>query len=423
MTSLKKIDAREILDSRGNPTIEVELSLENGTIGRSAVPSGASTGKHEAVELRDKDESRYNGKGVLNAVAQIEGEIAKHLINKEYDQESLDLDLIKLDGTDNKSRLGANAILGVSLAFAQALAKNNNQELFEIINQSDVYRRSIKKPWPNMDLPMPMFNILNGGRHASGSTDIQEFMIVPIGAPSFREALRWSGEIYQNLKKILQAKNLETTVGDEGGFAPILRQNTEALDLIMSAINQAGYLPGQQIALALDVAANEFKNQDCYHLKTESRILTREELINWYQDLINQYPIISLEDGLEEDDWEGWQKLTKEFGDKINIVGDDLFVTNANRLQMGIDQQVANAIIIKPNQIGTLTETLAVVKLAQSANYQIVVSHRSGETTDTTITDLAVGVKADFIKAGAPARSERLAKYNRLLEIEEKLEK
>lgn len=414
MIKIKNIQAREILDSRGNPTIEVDLTAKNAigqeVTGRAAVPSGASTGTHEALELRDGDKNRYEGKGVLTAVANVEGEISQQLVDNDYDQTSLDQELLELDGTANKSHLGANALLGVSLAFAQASAQAQNKELFEILSS------------PSPKPPLPMFNILNGGKHALGSTDIQEFMIVPITAPSFKEALRWGDETYQALKKILQEKNLGTNVGDEGGFAPTLTRNTDALDLIIEAIKQAGYTPGEQIALALDVAASELKNAEGnYDFKRDNKTLNSTDLINWYEELVDRYPIISIEDGLSEDDWTGWQELTIRLGNKINIVGDDLFVTNLTRLHEGIDKKVANAIIIKPNQIGTLTETLAVIKLAQSANYKIIVSHRSGETEDATIADLAVGVSAEFIKSGAPARSERLAKYNRLLEIEEKI--
>lgn len=439
MAKITKLSAREILDSRGNPTLAVELVLDDKTKGEAAVPSGASTGQYEAVELRDGDKSRYEGKGVLVAIANIESEIAKQLIGRDFDQTTLDQELIALDGTPNKSHLGANAILGVSLAFAHASAKSQNKELFEIISVGSPTSESLRNrklsPTP---FPMPMFNILNGGKHATNSTDIQEFMVVPIGAPNFAEALRFGDEIYQTLKKILQAKGLDTDVGDEGGFAPLLVKNTDALDLIVEAIKQAGYEPrlrqgfggqaGKQVAIALDVASSELKVDDHYEFKkgwplnsTDQTAFTSTELIKSYEELITKYPIISIEDGLAEDDWTGWQELTAHLGAKINLVGDDLFVTNPTRLHQGIDQKVANAIIIKPNQIGTLTETLEVIKSAKQVGYKIIVSHRSGETEDTTIADLAVAVHADFIKAGAPARSERLAKYNRLLAIEEKL--
>jgi len=414
MSKIKNLTAREILDSREQPTIEVNLELADGSLGQAAVPAGASTGSHEALELRDGDPERYNGKGVLKAVANVEGEIAIGLRDRDFDQASLDQELLALDGTANKSHLGANALLGVSLAFAKAKAKSQKQDLYQSLGSS-----------PKM--PIPMFNILNGGRHAD-SVDWQEFMVVPVGASNFREALAWGDETYQALKKILSEKGLDTDIGDEGGFAPKLKTNTEALDLIVEAIKKAGYEPGKsnlpagrQVAIALDIAASEFKVGANYELKKEGRTLTAQELINWYEDLVEKYPIISIEDGLAEDDWVNWQELTKRLGQKTNLVGDDLFVTNLGRLQQGIDQQVANAIIIKPNQIGTLTETLQVIKLAQSASYKIIVSHRSGETEDTFIADLAVGIGADFIKSGAPSRPERLAKYNRLSEIEEKI--
>ncbi|HRZ30551.1 MAG TPA: phosphopyruvate hydratase [Candidatus Paceibacterota bacterium] len=435
MNTIKKISAREILDSRGNPTIEVDLIVENNKgetfLGQAAVPSGASTGSHEAVELRDGDKARYNGKGVLLAIANVEGEIARRLIGRNYDQTSLDTELIALDGTSNKSHLGANALLGVSLAFAHATAKSEGKELFEIIG--DVGSPTSRNPEVGLptspSFPLPMFNILNGGQHALGSTDIQEFMVVPVGAPTFAEAVRWGDEVYQALKKILEEKGLGTNVGDEGGFAPTITKNTDALDLIVEAIRQAGYTPGKQVSIALDVAATGLKkDEDNYEFKKglpnsseNKQILTSTELIKSYEELVTKYPIISIEDGLSEDDWSGWQELTSRLGSKINIVGDDLFVTNPDRLHEGTDKKVANAIIIKPNQIGTLTETLTVIKIAQSAGYKIIVSHRSGETEDTTIADLAAGAHAEFIKSGAPARSERLAKYNRLLEIEKRL--
>jgi enolase len=435
MITIKNISAREILDSRGNPTVEVTLTIENDKgetfLGQAAVPSGASTGSHEAVELRDGDKTRYNGKGVLLAVANVEGEIARRLVDRVYDQTSLDAEIIALDGTPNKSHLGANALLGVSLAFAHATARSEGKELFEIIG--DVGSPTSRSPEVGLptssSFPLPMFNILNGGQHALGSTDIQEFMVVPIGAPTFAEALRWGDEVYQALKEILKEKGLGTNVGDEGGFAPAVTKNTDALDLIVEAIEKAGYIPGQQVGIALDVAANELKkDENNYEFKKglpndneTKQILTRGQLIDSYEELITKYPIISIEDGLSEDDWLGWQEMTKRLGSKINIVGDDLFVTNPDRLHEGIDKEVANSIIIKPNQIGTLTETLTVIKIAQSAGYKIIVSHRSGETEDTTIADLAVGVGAEFIKSGAPARSERLAKYNRLLKIEKEL--
>ncbi len=411
MAKVTKLEAREISDSRGNPTLEVELELNNQFAGQATVPAGASTGKHEAIALP-----------VNQAIANIVGEMAQKLIDHDFDQESLDAELIALDGTLNKNHLGANATLGVSFAFAQAWAQSQGKELFETI------AREIGSRAFDTTFPFPMFNILNGGRHAKNSTDIQEFMIVPIGATSFREALTWGQEIYQALGKILETKNLSLDLGDEGGFAPTLSRNTEALDLLVEAIKQAGYKPGQQISLALDVATSELKVNDNYVFpkgltdgSTTSQTLTGTELIKSYEELVSKYPIISIEDGLGEDDWAGWQELTARLGNKINLVGDDLFVTNLARLHKGIDKKVANAIIIKPNQIGTLTETLAVIKLAQSVGYQIIVSHRSGETLDTVIADLAVATSANFIKAGAPSRPERLVKYNRLLDIETKL--
>ena len=422
MVKITKLEAREILDSRSNLTLEVELELNGQATGKAAVPAGASTGQHEALALP-----------ASQAIANINGEIAQKLIDHDFDQESLDAEMITLDGTFNKSHLGANAILGVSLAFAHAFALSQNKELFETISSSDGVRNATSSE-PEVvfrtphRFPLPMFNILNGGRHAQNSTDIQEFMIVPIGASSFREALTWGQNIYQALKKILEAKGLGLELGDEGGFAPTLSSNTEALDLIVEAIKEAGYQPGKQVALALDVAASELKTDNHYYFPkslptgaTTSQTFSGTELINSYEELIKKYPIISIEDGLGEDDWTGWQELTARLGGKIDLVGDDLFVTDLARLHKGIDKKVANAIIIKPNQIGTLTETLAVIKLAQSAGYKIIVSHRSGETLDTTIADLAVAVSADFLKSGAPSRPERLAKYNRLLAIETKL--
>lgn len=426
---ITKLEAREILDSRGNPTVEVGLTLDNKFLGRATVPSGASTGEHEALELRDGDQSRYEGKGVLGAIANINGEIAQKIIDRDFDQSSLDQELIALDGTPNKSHLGANAILGVSLAFAHASAQSQNKELFGTILEdggvADVRNRFSRSEMGFRTSasfsPLPMFNILNGGRHANFAVDWQEFMIVPVGATSFTEALAWGKAVWQALKEILAERGLSTELGDEGGFAPKLQRGIEALDLIIEAINRAGYQPGKQIALAIDVAASELKKGDDYEFRNEGKILTKDELINFYEELITKYPIISIEDGLAEDDWTGWQELTARLGTKINIVGDDLFVTNLARLQEGINKKVANAIIIKPNQIGTLSETLKVIKLAQEAGYKIIVSHRSGETLDTTIADLAVAVHADFIKSGAPSRPERLAKYDRLVTIEQKI--
>lgn len=408
--TIKDIIGEEILDSRGNPTIKVKVSLEDGSWGEAAVPSGASTGKYEAWELRDNDTTRQNGKGVSKALANINGEIRENLIGQSPNQEELDTKIISLDGTKNKERLGANATLGVSLAFAKARAQSAGKELYESLGVS------LPK-----SLPLPMFNILNGGRHAENSTDIQEFMIVPIGAKDFAEALDWGEKICASLGEILESRGLGTRLGDEGGYAPQLNQNAQALDLLIEAIEKSHFLAGEQIALALDIAASELKNGEIYELKREQRNFSSTELIAWYEELVKKYPIISIEDGLDEDDWSAWQIMTKQLGSKINLVGDDLFVTNPDRLALGIKEGVANAIIIKPNQIGTLTETLKVIKLAQGAGYKIIVSHRSGETEDTTIADLAVAVGAEFLKSGAPTRPERLAKYHRLAEIEKKL--
>lgn len=409
MSIIKKILAREILDSRGNPTIEAEVWLSDNSVGLAAVPSGASTGQYEAKELRDGDLGRYNGLGVLQAVKNINDEIATQLSNEKLNQESLDQQLIELDSTADKSRLGANAILAVSLAFAKAAAQSQKQELYEYLAQLSATKK--------ITLPTPMMNILNGGQHAKGAADFQEFMIVPIGATTFAEALRWGAETFHTLKKILMDKGLPPTVGDEGGFAPLLTRNTDGLDLLLTAIEKAGFRPGQDIALALDVAASEFYQDGHYELKSEGRILTTEELITYYQDLVQTYPLVSIEDGLADDDWVGFQKLTSALGEKVQLVGDDLFATNLRRLQKGLADGVGNAILIKPNQIGTLTETLAVIKEAQAAGYATIISHRSGETTDTTIADLAVGTNAGQIKTGSLARGERTTKYNRLLRI------
>lgn len=418
MTTIKKISAREILDSRGNPTIEVNLTVENNKgetfVGQASVPSGASTGSYEAVELRDGDKARYRGKGVLRAVNNVEGEIAQHLIDKNCDQRTLDAELITLDGTPNKSHLGANAILGVSLAFAHAAAKSEGKKLYE-------YFANIAGTKDKMKLPTPMMNVLNGGSHADNSTDIQEFMIVPVGAPSFREALRYGAETFHTLKEILREKGLNTSVGDEGGFAPTLPSNTAALDLILEAIAKAGYKPGKDIALAIDAAASEFYKDGKYNLKSEGKSLTSEEMINMYEKWVEKYPLISIEDGLSEDDWAGHELLTKRLGQKIQLVGDDLFVTNIKKLHEGIDRHVCNSILIKLNQIGTVTETISAIKLAQEAGYTAIISHRSGETEDTTIADFAVGLGTGQIKTGSLSRSERLAKYNQLLRIEEEL--
>lgn len=400
------------MDSRGNPTVEVDLILENGSSGSAAVPSGASTGTHEAVELRDGDKKRYDGKGVLKAVENINKEIAAAIENQEFDQKSLDKALIALDGTKNKGRLGANAILGVSMAFAKAAAGASGKNLWQYFAQiSDT---------KNIRLPLPMMNILNGGAHAKGSTDIQEFMIVPKGAPNFKEGLRYGAEIFQALKKILSEKGLSTTVGDEGGFAPKLGSNEAALELIIEAIKSAGYKPGEDVFLALDVAASELYDGGKYNLKIEGKVLESDEMIALYENWIKKYPIISIEDGLSEDDWEGWQKMTERLKG-VQIVGDDLFVTNIERLQKGIDQKAANSILIKLNQIGSVSETIEAIQMAHEAGFTAVVSHRSGETEDSTIADLVVGLGTGQIKTGSLCRGERTAKYNQLLRIEEEL--
>jgi enolase len=410
MPTIERVTAREILDSRGNPTLEVEVELANGNIGLAAVPSGASTGKHEAVELRDGDKSRFGGKGVLRAVANVNEVIASELIGiPATDQVTVDHDLIQLDGTDNKSRLGANAILGASLAVAHAAASLLNMPLYRHLG------------WGTYSLPVPMLNILNGGRHAAGSTDFQEFMVVPAGADSFSQALRMGAEIYQSLKKVLKDRGLNTNVGDEGGFAPSLPSNKDAVEAVLAAIEKAGYKPGKDCFIALDPAASEFYKNKKYVLAREGVSLTSKEMVEYYVNWVSQYPIISIEDGMAEDDWAGWQLITEKLGDKVLLVGDDLYVTNVNRLSKGIKLRASNAILIKPNQIGTLTETIAAVEMAQLAGWKAVVSHRSGETEDTTIADLAVGLNTGLIKAGAPCRSERTAKYNRLLRIEEEL--
>jgi enolase len=419
MSKISKITAREILDSRGNPTVEVDILLSDGSFGRASVPSGASTGSYEACELRDGDKKRYGGKGVLKAVSNVNTVIFKNLKNKEFTQSELDKKLISLDGTDNKSNLGANAILGVSLAFAKASATSLKKPLWK-------YFKDISKT-KEVSLPVPMMNILNGGAHAKGSTDIQEFMIVPIGAKSFKEGLRWGTEVFHTLKKILSEKGLSTTVGDEGGFAPKLGNNESALVLIMEAISVAGYKAGKDISLALDVAASEFYENGKYNMKIEGKVFTSREMIDLYKNWLSKYPIVSIEDGLAEDDWDGYQVLTKEISDKskkgIQIVGDDLFVTNIKRLQKGIELKAGNSILIKPNQIGTVTETVEAVNMAKKAGFNSVISHRSGETEDFTISDFAVGLSASQIKTGSLCRSDRIAKYNQLLRIEESLGK
>ncbi|MFC1846589.1 phosphopyruvate hydratase [Chloroflexota bacterium] len=411
MTTIKSIKAREILDSRGNPTIEVEVKLADGIVGRAAVPSGASTGIHEAVELRDGDKSRYNGKGVLKAIANVNAVISPALVGiSVFDQEVIDNNLIELDGTDNKSRLGANAILGVSLAAAHAAASSLDVPLYRYLGDEEQYV-----------LPVPMLNILNGGKHASDSTDLQEFMVFPAGAESFSHALQMGTEVYHALKSVLKGKGLNTSVGDEGGFAPSLPSNDQAIELILQAIEKAGYKAGKDCFIALDPAASEFYEDGKYKLTREGKELSSPEMVEYYADWVNRYPIISIEDGMAEDDWEGWQLLTRKLGNRLQLVGDDLYVTNVNHLNKGIETSSSNSILIKLNQIGTLTETIAAVKTAQQAGWTAVVSHRSGETEDTTIADLAVGLDTGQIKTGAPCRSERTAKYNRLLKIEEEL--
>ncbi len=408
MSVIKGVKAREILDSRGNPTVEVEVVLDNGFIGRAAVPSGASTGAFEAVELRDGG-SRYLGKGVETAVKNINDKISKVVIGlKAEDQRVLDEKMISLDGTKNKSVLGANAILGVSLASARAASLSANQSLFKFLGGADA-----------KTLPVPMMNILNGGAHADTNVDIQEFMVAPIGADSFKESLRWGAEIYHSLKSVLKKKGLATSIGDEGGFAPNLASNRAALDLILEAVEIAGFKSGSQIALAMDVAATEFHEDGSYNF--EGKKLTSDQMISYYTELVAAYPLVSIEDPLNEDDWSGWAKLTNDLGQKIQIVGDDLFVTNPERLQRGIDSNTANALLVKVNQIGSLTETIDAVNLAHKNGYRSMMSHRSGETEDTTIADLSVALNCGQIKTGAPARSERVAKYNQLLRIEEEL--
>ena len=412
MSTIKSIKAREILDSRGNPTLEAEVRLEGGSIGRAAVPSGASTGKHEAMELRDGDKSRYNGLGVLKAVANVNDIIAPALIGMlSTDQQAIDDKLIGLDGTDSKSNLGANAILGVSLAAAHAAAKQLGASLYHYLGDGgDTYK-----------LPLPMLNILNGGKHAADSTDFQEFMVVPAGADSFSHALRMGTEVYHSLKSVLKNKGLNTNVGDEGGFAPSLSSNSQAIEYILQSIEQAGYQPGKDCFIALDPAASEFYKDGKYILSREGKELTSQQMVDYYVILVNNYPIISIEDGMAEDDWAGWQLLTGKLGDRVQLVGDDLYVTNVDRLSQGIKMKASNSILIKLNQIGTLTETISAINMAHMANWTAIVSHRSGETEDTTIADLAVGLNCGQIKTGAPCRSERTAKYNRLLKIEAEL--
>lgn len=411
MSIISDVYAREILDSRGNPTVEVEVTLEDGAMGRAAVPSGASTGAFEAIELRDGDKNRYFGKGVLNAVENVNAEIAPEIEGLDaFDQPGLDRVLIDLDGTDNKGKFGANAILGVSLANAKAAADCIGMPLYQYLGGVNA-----------KELPVPMMNILNGGKHADNNVDIQEFMIMPVGAKSFREALRMGTEVYHSLKAVLKEKSLATAIGDEGGFAPSLESNSDALLCIVDAIQRAGYVPGEDVALALDVAATELYKDGVYHLAGEGLTKTADEMIEYYEGLVEKYPIVSIEDGLAEEDWEGWRKLTERLGGKIQLVGDDLFVTNPKRLAKGIKEKCANSILIKLNQIGTLTETLDAIEMAKRAGYTAVISHRSGETEDVTMAHIAVAVNAGQIKTGAPARTERVAKYNELLRIEEEL--
>ncbi|MCH8950116.1 MAG: phosphopyruvate hydratase, partial [Chloroflexi bacterium] len=410
-TKISAVHAREILDSRGNPTLEVDVTLDGGAFGRAAVPSGASTGVHEALELRDGDAGRYGGKGVLKAVGHVNEEIAAAVTGLDAgDQAALDRALIELDGTPAKSRLGANALLGVSLAVAHAAAAAREEPLYRYLGGPDATL-----------LPTPMCNILNGGEHAKGSTDFQEFMVMPVGAPTFAEGLRMASEVYHALHKLVGDKGLPTTIGDEGGFAPPGLTNTEAIELVMDSIEAAGYRPGDDIAIALDPATSELFENGTYRLAREGRDLSSEELVDLWEDWCGRYPIVSLEDGMAEDDWPGWQRLTERLGDNVQLVGDDLLVTNVERIQRGIREKACNSVLIKLNQIGTLTETLAAIETARDAGWTVVISHRSGETEDTTIADLAVATGAGQIKTGAPARGERTAKFNRLLRIEEEL--
>ncbi|NLJ79485.1 MAG: phosphopyruvate hydratase [Firmicutes bacterium] len=404
--------AREVLDSRANPTVEVEVYLADGAVGRAIVPSGASTGAFEAVELRDGDQSRYLGRGVQKAVQNVEEIIAPEIVGLDAtDQIGIDSIMIELDGTPNKGKLGANAILGVSLAVAHAAAQSLGMPLYRYIGGIN-----------GSQLPVPMMNILNGGEHADNNVDIQEFMIMPVGAKNFKEALRMGAEVFHSLKAVLGKRGLNTAVGDEGGFAPDLKSNEEAIQVIVEAIEKAGYKPGRDLFIALDVAATELMKDGKYHLKGEGRVLDTAEMIAFYEGLVEKYPVISIEDALGEDEWDGWKELTEALGTKVQLVGDDLFVTNTERLKTGIERDIANSILIKVNQIGTLTETLNAVEMAKKAGYTAVISHRSGETEDTTIADLVVAVNAGQIKTGAPSRTDRVAKYNQLLRIEEELD-
>ena len=414
MSTILDIRSREILDSRGNPTVEVEVITENGAFGRAAVPSGASTGKYEAVELRDGDKSRFMGKGVLNACKNIEEKITEALIGEDiFDQVLIDKTMIELDGTSNKANLGANAILGVSMAIAKAAAMESGQPLYRYLGGVNAHV-----------LPVPMMNILNGGSHADNSIDFQEFMIMPLAADTFSQSLRMGTEVFHTLKSVLKSKGYSTNVGDEGGFAPNIKSNQEAIEIVLSAIEKAGYKPGEEIMIAMDAAASEFYLEDekVYHFhQSTGDKLTSSEMVSYWADWVKKYPILSIEDGLHEDDWSGWKEMTTKLGDKIQLVGDDLFVTNTNRLERGITEEVANSILIKVNQIGTLTETIEAVRLATRNGYTSVMSHRSGETEDTTIADLAVALNTGQIKTGSASRSDRIAKYNQLLRIEEEL--
>ena len=411
MSKIKSVKAREILDSRGTPTVEVDVLLEDGSFGRAAVPSGASTGVHEAVELRDGDNSRYNGKGVLKAVDAANNELAQAVIGMEAsEQTAIDEKMIAVDGTPNKGRCGANAILGISMAVAKAAAVSAGLPLYRYLGGEEAHI-----------LPVPMMNILNGGKHADNPIDIQEFMIMPVGAKTCRDAIRMGAEVFQALKKNLKAAGMNTNVGDEGGFAPNIASAKEALAFIVKSIESAGYKPGEDVCIALDAASSEFYEDGKYNLKGEGKVLTNAELVGYYEELANEFPIVSLEDGMAEDDWEGWKMLTDRLGGKIQLVGDDLFVTNTKRLEMGIEKQIANSILIKVNQIGSLTETLNAIDMAHKAGYTAVVSHRSGETEDATIADIVVATGSGQIKTGSLSRSDRLAKYNQLIRIEQEL--
>ena len=412
MSRIREVSGIEILDSRGNPTVEAEVILENGICGRASAPSGASTGSREAVELRDGDISRYLGKGVSLAVRNVNNDIASAVVGLDVtDQQGLDSILIDLDGTSNKSRLGANSMLAVSLATAKAAAKEAGKSFYQFLVEADAY-----------EMPVPMMNIINGGAHANNSVDIQEFMILPVGAPNFSEGLRYGAEIFHTLRKILDRNGLNTAVGDEGGFAPNLASNEAALQIIEEAVEEAGYTLGREIFLGLDTASSEFYSQGLYHLESENRSFDSSEFCGYLEDLVARYPIISIEDGMAEDDWDGWALLSERLRDRIQLVGDDLFVTNAEILRMGIEKNIGNSILIKPNQIGTLSETLSAINMANAADYTAVISHRSGETEDSTIADIAVATNATQIKAGSMSRSDRLAKYNQLLRIEKQLE-